>query len=58
MSSNVARILPPTPEQIEVARQELYAKLERAEMQPMSEKRDMDEVFAEARARLVGNGRV
>ena len=47
-----AKILPPTMEEVETARQELYAKLERAEKQPMSEKRSAEEVFAEKRLSL------
>jgi hypothetical protein len=52
MESANAKILPPTEEEIEIARQDLYAKLERAERQPLSEKRSAKEVFAESRARL------
>ena len=47
-----AKILPPTQEEIESAQQELYAKLERAEKQPLSEKRGAEEVFAEKREML------
>jgi hypothetical protein len=47
-----AKILPPTQQEIETARQELYAKLERADKQPMSEKRGAEEVFAEKREML------
>jgi hypothetical protein len=47
-----AKILPPTQHEIETARQELYAKLESADKQPMSEKRSAEEVFAEKREML------
>jgi len=47
-----AKALPPTQEEIETARQELYVKLERAEKQPLSEKRGAEEVFAEKREKL------
>jgi hypothetical protein len=43
------KIQPPTLKEIETVRQELYAKLEMAEKQPVSEKRSAEEVFAEKR---------
>jgi len=43
------KIQPPTQEEIEVARQELYSKLENAETQPLSEKRSATIVFSEKR---------
>jgi len=52
MAAITAKILPPTAEEIEAARKELYDKLEKAEKQPNSEKRSAEEVFAEKRERL------
>ena len=52
MVTLAAKILPPTPEEIEAARRELCDRLDRAEMQPLSEKRSAEEVFAEKRVML------
>ena len=52
MSGSIARILPPTAEQIEIAREELRAELAKSENQPIEEMRDMDVVFAEKRKKL------
>jgi len=52
MNGSTARILPPTPEQIEAARKELRAELAKSENQPFETKRDADVVFAEKRKRL------
>ena len=46
------KILPPTTEEIETARQELFDKLEKAEKQPLSEKRSAEDVFSEKRGVL------
>ena len=54
---NEAGMLPPTPEEIEAARKELYEALTKTEDQPINEMRSADEVFAEARARLLENYR-
>ena len=54
MESGAAKFLPPTPQEIETARRELYGKLENAEKQPILEKRGADEVFAEKRKILEG----
>ena len=53
-------ILPPTVEEIEAVRQELYDKLEAAENQSLSVKRSAEIVFAEKREMLEGllNARV
>ena len=48
-----ARIMLPTPEQIEKARLELRAELAKSEGQPEETMQSADEVFAEARARLL-----
>ena len=50
-----AKIMPPTQEEIERAGQELYNELVKTESQPLETMRLAHEVFAEARARLVGN---
>jgi len=52
MTSATAKVLPPTPEEIETARRELYNKLERAEKQPLAEKRAAEEAFADKRKML------
>ena len=52
MEGSTARILPPTPEQIEIARKELRAELAKSEGQPEETMRDADVVFAEKRKRL------
>ena len=52
MANSTAKILPPTLEEIEAARRELCGKLEKAEDQPLSEKRGAEEVFAEKRIML------
>jgi len=55
-----ARILPPTPEQIEDARIELRNELLKTENQPLETMRPASEVFAEKRELLEGllNARV
>jgi hypothetical protein len=52
MARSTTRVLPPTKEEIEIAKQELYDKLDEAENQPMSEKRCAEVVFAEKRETL------
>ena len=52
MATPMAKVLPPTLEEIETARQELCDKLEIAENQPLCEKRSAEEVFAEKRVML------
>ena len=54
MAASTTKVLPPTLEEIENARQELHDKLERAETQSLSEKRSAEEVFAEKREMLEG----
>ena len=49
MATSKAKVLPPTAEEVEEVRQELYNKLETAEKQPLSEKRSAEVVFAEKR---------
>lgn len=46
------KISPPTQEEIEIVRQELCDKLEKAENQPLSEKRSASIVFSEKREML------
>jgi len=50
MDGSTAKILPPTPGEIEAARKDLYEKLEESERQPFEEKRSADEVFKEMEA--------
>ena len=52
MPKTTTKILPPTAEEIEAVRQELYDKLEVAENQSMSVKRSAEIVFAEKREML------
>ena len=52
MSKTAVKLMPPTVEEIEAARQDLYDKLEAAENQPLSEKRSAEAVFAEKRDML------
>ena len=52
MEGSTARILPPTPEEIEFARKELYELLEESERCPMEKMRPAEVVFKEARERL------
>ena len=54
MPTSTAKIAPPTQEEIESARQVLCEKLETAENQPLSEKRNATIVFAEKREMLEG----
>ena len=49
MATPKTKISPPTQEEVEVVRQELCAKLEKAENQPISEKRSAAVVFSEKR---------
>jgi hypothetical protein len=49
MASSKTKIAPPTKEEVDVARQELCDKLEKAENEPLSEKRSATIVFAEKR---------
>ena len=52
MDGATARILPPTPEEIEAARKELREELAKSEGQPFETKRSADVVFAEKRRKL------
>ena len=52
MAISKTRISPPTQEEIEAARQELCDKLDKAENQPLSEKRSASIVFSEKREEL------
>jgi len=54
MSKSTTKIIPPSAEEIEAVRQELYDKLEIAENQPLSVKRNAEIVFAEKREMLEG----
>ena len=49
MATSTTKISPPTQEEIKMARQELCNKLEKAENQPLSEKRSATIVFSEKR---------
>jgi len=46
------KISPPTQEEVEAVRQELYDKLKKAENQPLSEKRSAEIVFPEKKEML------
>ena len=52
MKDSTAEFLPPTPEEIETARKELYELLEESEHCPKEKMRPADVVFKEARERL------
>ena len=52
MPKTTTQVLPPTTEEIEIAKRELYDKLEVAENQPQYEKRSAEIVFAEKREKL------
>ena len=52
MPKTTTQVLPPTTEEIDIAKQELYDKLEVAENQPQYEKRSAEIVFAEKREKL------
>ena len=52
MNESTAKILPPTPKEIEAARIELYGLLEESEQCPAEKMRPADIVFKEARERL------
>ena len=52
MAGSTVKILPPTPEEIEIAWEKLYNELVKTESQPISEMRSADEVFAEKRKML------
>ena len=54
MAASKAKIVPPTKDEVESARQELCRKLETAENQPLSKKRNATIVFAEKREVLEG----
>jgi len=54
MPKPTTKILPPTAEEVEAVRQELYDKLEVAENQSLSVKRSAEIVFAEKREMLEG----
>jgi len=49
MATSKTKLSPPTQEEIEGVRQELCEKLEKAENQPLSEKRSAAIVFSEKR---------
>ena len=49
MATSKAKLSPPTQEEVETVRQELCEKLEKAEQQPLSEKRSAAIVFSEKR---------
>jgi len=52
MATTKTKISPPTQEEVEAARQELCDKFEKAENQPLSEKRSATIVFSEKREQL------
>ena len=52
MDDSTARILPPTPEELEAAGQELYNELVKTEKQPLHTMKDIDTVFAGLDARF------
>ena len=52
MNTKSTSVSPPTQEEIETVRQELHDKLMIAENQPLYEKRNAQEVFAEKRELL------
>ena len=54
MSKSTTKVMPPTAEEIEAVRKELYGKLEVAENQSLYEKRSAEIVFAEKREILEG----
>ena len=47
MEGSTARVLTPTPEQIEAAGKELYNELVKTEKQPLETMSSIEEVFAE-----------
>jgi len=49
MATSKTKLSPPTQEEVETVRQELYNKLEKAENQPLSEKRSAAIVLSEKR---------
>ena len=49
MATSKTKLSPPTQEEIEAVRQELYDKFEHAEKQPLNEKRSATIVFSEKR---------
>jgi hypothetical protein len=54
MAKARTRVSPPTADEIEIAKEELYEKLEVAETQPLYEKRSAEIVFAEKKEKLEG----
>lgn len=52
MPKTTTQITPPTQEEIEIAQQKLYEKLEVAENQSQYEKRSAEIVFAEKKEKL------
>ena len=54
MATSKTKISPPSHEEVEVVRQELYEKLEEAENQPLSEKRSATIIFSEKKEALEG----
>ena len=52
MIKSTTKVLPPTAEEVQAVRQELFNKLKIAENQPLYEKRSAEEVFAEKRVLL------
>ena len=49
MATSKTKLSPPTQEEIDIVRQELCDKLEKAEKQPLDEKRSASVVFSEKR---------
>ena len=47
MNGSTARVLPPSLEEIEIARKYLREELAKSEIQPIEEMRGIDEVFKE-----------
>ena len=52
MPKTTTQVLPPTIEEVEIAQQKLYEKLEVAENQPQYKKRSAEIVFAEKKEKL------
>ena len=52
MDNSTAKILPPTPEELEAAGRELFDELVKTEKQPLHAMKDIDTVFAGLDARF------
>jgi hypothetical protein len=54
MRDSTAEILPPTPAEIEAARQKLREELAKSETQPIGDMRSLDDVLTDLDARING----